>query len=106
MDFSDRKFNFEQYKAFFWAQFDLAEQSDEIELAAEKFFDAIHEDVLPLAALVTVLNHKCWYWYDNNEEDLSKIYSDLYYKYNDNAWDWLEKNGTDEERHWYFETLD
>jgi hypothetical protein len=59
-----------------------------------------------MAAFVTVLNHKCWYWYEKGNEELSKIYSDLYYKYNDLEWDWLEAHGTSEEKSWYFDTLD
>lgn len=106
MDFSDREFNFDQYKAIFWAQFNLAEESHEIEYAAEKFYDATQADIMPCAALITVLNHKCWDWFEKNNQELSDIYSNLYYKYNEKAWDWLEANGTEEEKDWYFHTMD
>lgn len=65
-----------------------------------------HEIVPVVAALVLVINHRCWYWEKESNEELMKIYTDLYYKYNYLAWDWLEANGTDEEKQWFFETLD
>ena len=102
----EQNFYFIQYKALFWEQFTLAEESKAIEFAAEKFYDAMQDNIAAVAALVTTLNHKCWDWYDKQNEELTNIYADLYYKYNDKAWDWLETNGTDEEKHWYFETMD
>lgn len=36
--------------------------------------------------LVMVLNHKCWDWYEKNDE-YSELYSDLYYKARDYALD-------------------
>ena len=98
--------NFEVLKTSFWIKFSSVEICDDIGTFAETVYNENKDSVEAVAALVTVLNHKCWYWYYNHNEALSQIYSDLYYKYNDNAWNWLEKNGTDEERHWYFETLD
>ena len=97
---------FEFHKQLLWDAFTYAEQEEEIEVTAQKFFEALHEDVVQLAALITVLNHKCWYWYGIGDTTLSELYSDLYYKYNEKAWDWLEKNGTEEERNWFFHTLD
>ena len=98
--------DFETCKIAFWICADQAEKKNEVEDWAEEQYYEIKDDIRATAALVTVLNHRCWYWYDNGNEELSKLYSDLYYKYNDLAWNWLEKYGTDEEKHWYFETLD
>ena len=73
---------------------------------AKQTYDDTKDDVATMAAFVTVLNHKRWYWYGKGNEKLSKIYSDLYYKYNELEWNWLEAHGTKEEKQWYFETLD
>ena len=59
-----------------------------------------------MAAFITVLNHKCWFWYEKSFKDISKIYSVLYYKYINLERNWLEARGTFEEKKWYFETLD
>jgi hypothetical protein len=29
---------------------------------------------------VMALNHQCWFWYNNGNTQLSKLYSDLYYE--------------------------
>lgn len=79
---------------------------NKIEEWAKDQYEAISSDVRAMAAFVTVLNHKCWYWFDKGNEELSKIYSDLYYKYNDLEWNWLEAHGTSDEKSWYFDTLD
>ena len=98
---------FEKSKKNFWAIYEGLEQLDfNIEDWTEIIYEASSEDVYAMAALVTVLNHRCWYWYEKNNQELSDLYSELYYKYNEIEWDWLEANGTAEEKHWYFETLD
>jgi len=96
---------FESTKQILWSVFDLVKQEAITELA-EKYYGEFESNIEEVAALVTVLNHKCWYYYEHNNQILSDLYAELYYKYNDKAWDWLEKYGTDEEKHWYFETMD
>jgi hypothetical protein len=92
----------------FWEDFSIAEKfgKQAIQDTAERAFNEWHTNVKFLAELIMVLNHKSWFWYENGIEEISVIYSDLYYKYNDLGWDWLETHGTEEEKHWYFETLD
>ena len=97
---------FEEMKRKFWTFITVIEPIGNIESASAQIYEDYQDDVQAMAALVTVLNHKCWYWYDNNNEKLSKIYSDLYYKYNELEWNWLEKYGTSDEKSWYFDTLD
>lgn len=100
--------NFEQKRDLYWCYTLAAEKFGEnqiIEWAKEQY-EQIKNDVAAMAAFVMVLNHKCWYWYDKGNEELSKIYSDLYYKYDYLEWNWLEAHGTEEEKHWYFKTLD
>ena len=96
---------FEEEKQILWRMFDIL-STDNIANCAEIMYKKYNNDIELIAALVTVLNHKCWHYYNNGNEKLSQLYADLYYKYNDATWDWLEKNGTDEEKHWYFETMD
>lgn len=97
---------FEALKIAMWY---FTEEFDDEEIIndwAEDQYNSLQKDIKGLAALVTVLNHRCWYWYEKNQENLSTIYSELYYKYNDLVWQWLEAEGTQEEKTWYFETLD
>lgn len=96
---------FEEQKRKFWILSGLNEDNL-VEFWAKQTYEAYQDDVAAMAAFVTTLNHKCWYWYEKDNEELSKIYSDLYYKYNDLEWDWLEAHGTSEEKSWYFDTLD
>lgn len=96
---------FEILKQGMWFCSDSAEP-DALEDFAEEQYEALKDDIAAVAALVTVLNHKCWYWFRNGDEELSHLYSDLYYKYNEKAWNWLEANGTEEEKSWYFHTMD
>ena len=98
--------DFNYYKVKFWAYLEEIERTGIIEKWTKEQYNTIKNNVKAMAAFVTVLNHRCWYWYDNRNETLSKLYSDLYYKYNEIEWDWLEKHGTEEEKHWYFKTLD
>ena len=99
---------FKEMKEKFWMASNIAEEENlqAVKNWAANTYEQIQDDVQAMAAFVTVLNHKCWYWYEISMNTLSQIYSDLYYKYNDIEWDWLEKHGTEEEKHWYFETLD
>lgn len=99
------------FEALKFAMWHFTEEFDEndnevIQDWAEDQYHAIQKDVKGLAALVTVLNHRCWYWYENEKYDLSTLYSNLYYKYNDLVWNWLEAEGTEEEKTWYFRTMD
>lgn len=99
---------FKEMKEKFWMASNIVEEENlhAVKNWAANTYEQIQDDIQAMAAFVTVLNHKCWYWYEIGMNTLSQIYSDLYYKYNDIEWDWLEKHGTEEEKHWYFETLD
>ena len=107
-NFEELTNKFEEVKQEIWTNASIVEGMgmDAIPEWAEKQYKVIQDDIEYMAAFVTVLNHKCWYWYEANVNSISAIYSDLYYKYNDIEWNWLEKHGTEEEKHWYFETLD
>jgi len=100
--------NFEQAKDdLYWCAMAAEKFGEEqiIDWAAEQY-EEIKNDVTAMAAFVMVLNHKCWFWYEAGSEELSNTYAELYYKYNNLEWDWLEAHGTSDEKSWYFKTLD
>lgn len=99
---------FKEMKDKFWGQTVAGELHTTFNINnwAENLYEQIQDDVEAMAAFVTVLNHKCWFWHDKGNEEISKIYLDLYYKYDYLEWNWLEAHGTEEEKYWYFKTLD
>lgn len=56
----------------------------------KRAFEEWKSNTVYLTELVMVLNHKCWEHYDKGNDTLSKLYSDLYYKANDYAWENLK----------------
>ena len=48
-----------------------------------------------MTELVMVLNHLCWFWFYNKEQDLSKLYSELYYKSKDAFYEFYETKDDD-----------
>ena len=69
----------------FWDDFTIA---DRFGIAAikdtyKRSFDGWKHDYKYITELAIVLNHKCWSHYENNNEEVSKVYSDLYYKVRD-----------------------
>lgn len=96
---------FEEQKRKFWILSGLNEDNL-VEFWADKTYETYQDDIAAMAAFVTVLIHKCWYWYNKGNEKLSKIYLNLYYKYDDLEWNWLEIHGTEEEKLWYFKTYE
>lgn len=97
-----------QYITTFWQDFSIAETFgfSAIRESAERFFNEWKYDVKYLTELVMILDYKCWHYYEKGDEKLSQLYSDLYYKYNAKAWDWLEQHATKEDQKYYFDTLD
>ena len=89
---------FEALKFAMWHFTEEFNDEEIIKEQVEEQYQNLQSDVKGIAALVTVLNHRCWYWYDNHNDKLTQIYSDLYYKYNELEWNWLEAYGTSEEK--------
>lgn len=88
----------------FWEDFSIA---DHFGLAAVKdtFNRAFAEwknNYKYLTELVIVLNHKCWLHYHKEQQALSQLYSDLYYK----ARDYAEEHLKSEEFEYYFNITD
>ena len=92
----------------FWQDFSIAERfgTEEIAATAHNCFEEWKHDIHYLTELIMVINHKCWDWHDEGNDELSNFYSKLYYNYDDKAISYLEKHGTEEDRHYYFQTLD
>lgn len=98
--------NGEEFKTTFWMDFSSADNFG-IEAIMDTYnraFNEWKEDLVYLTELVIVLNLKCWQWYERGHLVLSKVYSDLYYKTNEYAWDFVE--GDDEKSSYYFRMTD
>ena len=97
-----------KYVTTFWTDFDIAEKfgSKAIKDTAARAFEEWKNDIVYLTELVMVINHKCWDYYFKNKDELSQIYSNLYYEYYDKAIDFLEKKNNKEELNYFFRTLD
>lgn len=92
----------------FWDDFTYAEQSgvNKIKEMAASLFEDWKDDYKFLTELIMVINHKSWYWNDYNNDEYTKLYSDLYYEYDDKAITYLESKQDQEALNYYFRTLD
>ena len=92
----------------FWEDFTIAENfnAKAVEQTAKKAFDEWKDNYKYLTELIMVINHKCWEHYHRGNSKLSALYSDLYYKYDEMAINYLEKNFGEEEQLYFFRTLD
>lgn len=52
--------------------------------------------------LSTVLNHRCWYWYEEQNAKLSQLYAELWEEYHN----WVLENWKDEDLTYYLRTTD
>ena len=91
-----------------WTNFTLAEAFGEeaIKSTAEYSFNKYKDNILYLTELIMVLNHKCWYWNDNSKPELTRLYINLYYQYDDKAINYIEKNMPKDSMKYYFNVLD
>ena len=94
-------------KTTFWQDFTIADQfgMQSIKDTAERAFNEWKDNIEYLTELIMVINHKCWYWNEKNQE-LSYFYSDLYYQYDDMAINYIEETMGQKELSYYFNTLD
>ena len=97
-----------EYVTTFWEDFSIAEIYGiaSIDETAKRIFNEWKSDIIYLTELIMILNHKCWYYYSIGDEALSQHYSDLYYKYNELALNYLEEYGSKEDINYYYKTLD
>lgn len=69
----------------FWEDFSIAELFGE-EAIRDTYKRAKAEwrkDCIYGTELSMVLNHKCWYWYEEQDTRLSQLYSELWEEYHD-----------------------
>lgn len=91
-------------KTTFWSDFSIADRFGAYAIVDTytRAFNEWKNDVIYLTELVMVLNHKCWSFYDQNKNDLSQLYSSLYYK----THDWALDNLKGEDLEYYIRTTD
>ena len=90
-------------KTTFWEDFSIAEYfgTEPIKETFKHAFNGWKNNVVYLTELVMVLNWKIWYWYEQNEE-LGKLYNDLYEKAGQYAYDNLRGDA----RQYFMRTVD
>lgn len=88
----------------FWSDFSIADHFgiDAIKDTFKRAFDEWKSNYKYLTELVIVLNHKCWWHYDNDDEEKSKLYHDLYFE----ARNYALENLKDEEFEYYYNITD
>lgn len=94
----------EAFTTTFWKDFSIADAFGvkAIKDTYRRAFAEWKSDYRYLTDLVMVLNHKCWQHYDNGNNELSRLYSDLYYK----ADAYACENLKGEELSYYFRVTD
>lgn len=72
----------ERVETTFWDDFSIAERFGKNAIVGtyKKAMNEWKDDYKYLTELVIVLNQKCWFFYKNGYEGLSKLYAELYYK--------------------------
>ena len=88
----------------FWDDFSIAEMFgiDAITDTAKRALNAWKDDIKYITELAIVLNYKSWAFYDANNKELSKVYSELYYMVDNFAYNHFN----DEELSYYFNITD
>ena len=90
----------------FWEDFTIADAFGKaaIKDTFKRAFDEWKTDIRYVTELAIVTNLKCWDWYRKGNEEISKIYSDMYYKVRNYVY--IGKHFTNEERDYYFDLTD
>lgn len=94
------------YKPFttFWNDFSIAEKFGvaAIKDTFKRAFAEWKDDYKFLTELTMVLNHKIWYWYEKDNQTLSRVYDGLWRKVDS----WACENLKGEELEYFYSTLD
>lgn len=82
----------EKFTTTFWEDFSIADAFGirAIKDTYKRAFKEWKTDYRYLTDLVMVLNHKCWQHYEVGNEEYSRLYSDLFYKAQEYAYDNLK----------------
>ena len=94
----------EKFTTTFWQDFRIADAFgiSAVKDTYKRAFKHWKNDYRYLTDLVMVLNHSCWFWYDKGNEELSQLYSDLYYE----ADAYALENLKDDELSYFFKVTD
>ncbi len=67
-------------KTTFWEDFSIAERfgAEAIEDTYKRAKSEWKNGMVYGTELSMVLNHKCWYWYEKQNETLSRLYAELW----------------------------
>ena len=90
-------------KTTFWNDFSIAERFG-VEAIKDTYRRARAEwerERVYGTELSIILNHKCWYWYEENDT-FSKLYSELWEEYHG----WVLDNWEGEDLRYYLRTTD
>lgn len=96
-----------EVKTTFFEDFTIAEIVAHKEGVIDTYERAMSEwldNIEYITEFVLVLNHKCWQHHGEGRIELSKLYSDLYYKAYDKVANHYE--GDDEKSYYFWKTLD
>ena len=91
-------------KTTFWDDFSIADRFgvSAVQDTYNRAFNEWKDDHIYLTELVLVLNWKLWYHYENGDEELSRLYNDLWGKTDEYAIEHL--NG--EALRYFYDTVD
>ena len=99
---SRKKLSYE-YKTTFWEDFSIADMfgPSAVQDTYNRAFREWRDDCEYVTELCMVLNHKCWAWYEKNDE-LSRLYEELYYQLDGWCFDHLKGDDLS----YYIRTMD
>lgn len=82
----------EKFSTTFWQDFRIADVFgvEAVKDTYKRAFEEWKDDYRYLTDLVVVLNHSCWFWYEHDNQELSELYSDLFYQTQDYAYEHLK----------------
>lgn len=93
-----------KFKTTFWQDFTIADAFGDkaIKDTFNRAFKEWKTNHVYVTELSLVMNWKCWYWYDKNNLERSKLYADYYYQVHD----WCLDNLKGKELEYYIKTTD
>lgn len=88
----------------FWSDFTIAERfgAEAVRDTYKRAKAEWERDRVYGTELSMVLNHKCWYWYGKQNEELSKLYAKLWEEYHG----WVLDNWKGEDLIYYLRVVD
>lgn len=92
-------------KTTFWSDYSLAEYCGGEKAVRDTYNRAFEEwksNVEYITEMVLVLNWKIWYWHDAGNEEMARVYNELWEK----ADEWCMDNLKDEDLKYFLRTTD